>query len=212
MGIVPEDRPDQSSPARRTAFRVAVDMDGVLADLDGALRNRRHETRDSHGVARRVVDAVKEVLTTAGAEHVALWEEIRQVDSFWESLEETEPECVARLAKVAREHQWEVIFLTRRPEVTGDTSQRQTQRWLQARGFELPSVFVVQGSRGQIAAALDLHAVVDDDLENCLDVAALSNARPILVSRTTKRPALEGLNIEVVSTIDECLNALLALE
>ena len=64
----------------------------------------------------------------------------------------------------------------------------------------------------RFAAALDLHAVVDDNLENCLDVAALSNARPILVSRTTKRPAREGLKIEVVTTIEECLNALLALE
>ncbi len=37
---------------------------------------------------------------------------------------------------------------------SGATPQVQTQRWLESKGFRLPSVFVVQGSRGRIAAAL----------------------------------------------------------
>ena len=39
----------------------------------------------------------------------------------------------------------EIIFLTKRPESAGATAQVQTQRWLQSKGFALPSVFVVQG-------------------------------------------------------------------
>ena len=47
--------------------------------------------------------------------------------------------------------------------------------------FRCPSVFVVQRSRGKIAEALDLDAVVDDRPENCLDVALDSKAKPILI-------------------------------
>src|SRR5262249_37086601 len=158
---------------------------GVLADLEGALRSHRQNAQQRQGTAERAVNALKRIVTSASAEHSALWDEIRQRDAFWESLEETESGSVIRLAEVARDQHWDVICLTRRPEVAGDTAQRQTQRWLQARGFDLPSVYVVHGSRGQIAAGLDLDAVIDDDLENCLDVAATSNARAILVCRTS---------------------------
>ena len=67
---------------------------------------------------------------------------------------EIEPGAVGHLATLARERRWEVIFPTKRPESGGDTVQLQTQRWLEAKGFMLPSVFVVQGSRGLVADAL----------------------------------------------------------
>ncbi len=59
----------------------------------------------------------------------------------------------------------EVIVLTKRPETVGAIAQVQSQRWLEARGFTLPSVYVVQGSRGRIAASLGLDIVGD-----CLDI------------------------------------------
>ena len=58
--------------------------------------------------------------------------------------------------------------------------QRQSQRWLQRMGFPLPSVYVVHGSRGQIAKALQIDVVVDDRPENCLDVVLESQAGAIL--------------------------------
>ena len=64
-----------------------------------------------------------------------------------------------------------VIFLTSRPETRGDTAQAQSHRWLANKGFLQPSVFVVHGSRGKIAASLALDVIVDDRPENCLDVA-----------------------------------------
>ncbi|MGH9143751.1 MAG: hypothetical protein ACRD2I_21665, partial [Vicinamibacterales bacterium] len=106
---------------------------------------------------------------------------------------------------------WEVIFLTKRPETAGVTAQVQSQRWLENKGFALPSVFVVQGSRGRIAAALGLDFVVDDRPENCLDVVADSKARAILVWRTRDRrpPAtVKRLGIGVVKSVGDCLEIL----
>jgi len=140
-----------------------------------------------------------------------LWRHVRGIDSFWETLDECEPGIVARLASLAAAGRWEVIFLTKRPASAGDTSQLQSQRWLAAKGFALPSVFVVQGSRGLIAASLALDVVVDDRPENCLDVAVDSTARPILVWRRDAAsipPAARQLGIAVVSTVGECLDSL----
>jgi hypothetical protein len=70
---------------------------------------------------------------------------------------------------------------------------------------------VVQGSRGRIAAALDLHIVVDDRPENCLDVVVDSKARSILVWREDEKLVPAGtrrLGIGVVKTTAECLDIL----
>jgi len=140
-----------------------------------------------------------------------LWRHVETIENFWETLSETEPGVIARLAKTAAERRWEIIFLTKRPQTAGATAQVQSQRWLESRGFPLPSVFVVQGSRGRIAAALDLAIVVDDRPENCLDVVVDSNARAILVWRENEQQlpsAARRLGIGVVRTTSECLDIL----
>jgi hypothetical protein len=79
----------------------------------------------------------------------------------------------------------------------------------------MPSVFVVQGSRGRIADALDLHIVVDDRPENCLDVVVDSKARAILVWRDDEKrlpPATRRLGIGVVKSTAECLDILTAVD
>ena len=116
-----------------------------------------------------------------------LWRHVQSIDGFWESLHEIEPGIVARLAALSAERRWEVIFLTKRPETAGAIAQVQTQRWLQAHGFPLPSVFVVHGSRGRVAESLGLDFVVDDRPENCLDVIVDSKARAMLVWREDER-------------------------
>ena len=122
-----------------------------------------------------------------------LWRHVETIENFWETLTEIEPGAVARLAAVATERKWEVLFLTKRPASAGATSQMQTQRWLEAKGFALPSVYVVQGSRGRIAAALGLDFVVDDRPENCLDIVVDSKARAgTRVARRRKAAAHRG--------------------
>jgi hypothetical protein len=144
-----------------------------------------------------------------------LWRHVESIENFWETLDELEPGIVRRLGALARERRWEIIFLTRRPETAGATAQVQTQRWLESKGFPLPSVFVVRGSRGLIAASLDLHVVVDDRPENCLDVVVDSKARAILVARENQKAApvaTRRLGIGVVKTTAECLDILTEAE
>jgi hypothetical protein len=144
-----------------------------------------------------------------------LWRHVESIENFWENLREIEPGAVQRLADIATDRRWEVIFLTKRPESAGATSQVQTQRWLEARGFTLPSVYVVQGSRGRIAAALDLDFVVDDRPENCLDVVVDSKARAILIWREELEQvpaATKRLGIGMVTTVAECLDILTQLD
>lgn len=140
-----------------------------------------------------------------------LWDHVATIDNFWETLNEIERGSIARLAALAVTRRWEIIFLTKRPTSAGATSQVQSQRWLKAKGFPLPSVFVVQGSRGRIAASLALDIVVDDTPENCLDVVVDSKARAILVWRDERQlapAAAKRLGIGVVKSVDECLNIL----
>lgn len=175
-------------------LRIAFDMDGVFADMETAL-----------------ADHAEGLFGSAGR----LWDRVEAIENFWETLNEIEPGMVARLYALSIERRWEVIFLTRRGPTAGSTAQVQTQRWLEARGFALPSVYVVQGSRGQIAAALALDFVVDDRPENCLDVAIESKARPILIWRDEEnqlRAAIRRLGVGVARSVSQCLEILAQIE
>jgi hypothetical protein len=134
-----------------------------------------------------------------------------QYREFLESLQETEAGVIARLARLARARRWEVIFITQRPSSAGDTTQRQTTRWLVAHGFDLPSVYVVRGTRGKVAEALSLDVVVDDRPENCLDVKLESRARAILVWKDDNASLPQNakrLGLEPVASLGACLDLL----
>ena len=137
------------------------------------------------------------------------------IEDFWESLNEIEPGVISRLAGIAAERRWEIIFLTKRPQSAGATAQVQSQRWLESKGFDLPSVYVVQGSRGRIAAALGLDIVIDTRPENCLDVVVNSKARAFLVWRDAEKawpaPASRP-GIDVVKSVTECLDILTTVD
>ena len=186
-------------------LRIACDLDGVLADMESELARRAEVLFGRDGAASNLV------ATLSPSRQRRLWKHVQAVENFWETLAEHEPGIVQRLAAIAAEQRWDVIFLTKRPSSAGATAQIQSQRWLQSKGFPCPSVYVVRGSRGQVAAALELDVVVDDRPENCLDVIADSKARAILVWREPEQrmPAsARGLGIGVVRTMAECLDLL----
>jgi len=217
------------------SLRIACDLDGTLADMDAALQREAERLFgpdvDLHASpARRIESAedVEEEIAAAPsadgetstdnasrraltrAELRQLWSHVGQVNDFWVSLGEVEAGAVAKLAACAVRHRWDVIFVTQRPSSAGDTTQRQSQRWLQAHGFECPSVFVT-GSRGRVAHALSLDAVLDDRPDNCLDVITDSKATPFLVWRHRREslpPGVAQTRIQTVFSIGEALERL----
>ena len=106
---------------------------------------------------------------------------IESTPNFWTTLQPLDEGAVGRIHELMLRHRWEVFFITQRPFTEGETVQRQTQRWLVAQGFDLPSVLVLRGSRGAAAAALGLDYHVDDRPQNCVDVTADSKAKTILI-------------------------------
>jgi hypothetical protein len=202
-------------------LRVAFDVDGVVADLRSVLIR---EAEVLFGRALSIAPDVDEDRPLEGLNHrerKRLWHRIATIENFWETLEETEEGAVTRIAACASKCGWEVLFVTKRPATAGRSAQSQTQRWLCDRGFPLPSVYVVRRSRGAIAEALGLDAVVDDQMANCLDVVADSAARPVFLCRggdasvaavpagpAVTRPA----PVTLVKSIDECLEVLEAMD
>jgi hypothetical protein len=229
-------------------MRIAFDMDGVVADMDGALAKLAEEmfSRESRGKksgarpSRADADSTPLSPSPAAADRAAdadqatrhpafetytvlarltprqqtqLWKRVEETSDFWMKLDETESGVVARLWKLARERRWEVIFVTQRPKTNGQTVQIQTQRWLRKHGFDMPSVYTTRGSRGKIAAALSLDALVDDRLENCVDVATESRAWSICIARRVEDLAsmearARRMGIAVVPTVMEALGKL----
>jgi len=147
-------------------------------------------------------------LQLTGRQQMQLWDHVKKIENFWNTLPELEPGIISRIAKTSRARRWEVIFLTTRPSTAGDLVQLQSQRWLEANGFQYPSVFVVQRSRGKIADALALDAFVDDRPENCLDIAVESKAKVILVWHGNLADVPAGarrLGVQPVTTISEAM-------
>lgn len=217
------------------ALRIGFDLDGVLANMESELVRQAEvvfgeamtrklqgsattpEVADGEAATEPVPDNTPALsaLDMTSRQQRKLWRRVESIENFWETLEEIEPGVVARLAALATDRRWEIIFLTKRPESAGATAQVQSQHWLESKGFSLPSVYVVQGSRGRIAAALGLDIVVDDRPENCLDVVVDSRARAILVWRDDEKQlpaAARRLGIGVVHSVSECLDILTQID
>jgi hypothetical protein len=220
-------------------LRVGFDLDGTVADMYSALR-REAIALFGEEVLRAPVEsskpqeaasneqnpqpkaeddqtatlAIQELHLTARQQN-QLWDHVKKIENFWTSLPELEPGIISRIAKAAADRRWEVMFLTTRPSTKGELVQLQSQRWLEAHGFQYPSVYVVQRSRGKIADSLGLDAFVDDRPENCLDIAVESKARVILVWHGNLNDVPAGakrLGVRPVATISEALGLLEQLD
>jgi hypothetical protein len=187
------------------SLRVALDMDGVLADFRRAFRDTG--TPPDDGVAERGPMAPRDINRT--------WRAIGRTPQWWLGLTAYEPEQIERLYRISRERRWEIYFITTRPPSAGETPQFQTQWWLETQGFKLPSVLTVPGSRGELANALRLDLLIDDRLMNCMEVIASSQTKAIFLDRDNDvngRQQALGRGIAAVSTLREALDAVLAFE
>jgi beta-phosphoglucomutase-like phosphatase (HAD superfamily) len=207
-------------------LRVAFDLDGTVADMHAAMARVATEmfaNADPSGGpspdsaspnAEGELPSLADLNLTA-RQQAQLWNRVRKIENFWAGLPETEPGIIARIAQTAAARRWDVLFITTRPSAAGETTQLQSQRWLEAHGFPLPSCFVVTGSRGKVAEALTLDAVVDDRPENCLDVAVESKAKSILVWTADPRgvpPGAARIGVKVARSIGEAVDLLEKLD
>jgi hypothetical protein len=191
------------------SLRLGFDIDGVLTDFRTAFEAMaRGATRLAAAVDPE--EAGDEPLSTRAIKRV--WTVIKRTPNWWTKLAAYEPAQIARLYALTRQQRWEVVFLTRRPETAGDAVQFQTQWWLESHGFYLPAVVTVPGSRGDLANALRLDMIVDDQLHNCVDIVGASPAKAILVLRARDQQAIrqQAINrgIGVVSSLEEALDVL----
>lgn len=193
-------------------LRVAFDVDGVLADFQTAFRavaaRFTRRTTTEHWNPESIRGLTSREVNRA-------WAEIARMPQWWLGLEPYEADEIVRLYQKARERRWEVYFVTTRPPSAGETTQFQTQWWLETHGFHLPAVITVPGSRGELANALRLDVLVDDRLMNCLEVIAGSRTKAIHVLRENdvagREQALQS-GIAVVGTLRETIDALDELE
>ena len=163
------------------SLRIGFDIDGVIADFRSAFRATAREC-----LCREIPDTPTgaegaDALTPADIDRV--WQFIARESNWWMRVAPFEPSEVARLYALTRAARWEVFFLTKRPPSGGDTVQFQTQWWLEQQGFYLPSVVTVPGSRGDLANALRLDLVIDDQFVNCAEVIAASGTKAVLMLR-----------------------------
>jgi hypothetical protein len=201
--------------------RVGFDMDGVLADF---ARAYREVEASLFGGSASIETAAPDESNRPGVAEApeghyrarrhrndAVWAAIRATPDFWVALEPIEEGAVARLHALMLDRRWEVFFITQRPPTCGDTVQRQTQRWLVEQGFDLPSVLVIRGSRGAAAKALRLDYHVDDNPQNCMDIVADSDTKPILIVPAIFEGAIVNarkMGIGVAQRIGEALDIL----
>jgi hypothetical protein len=199
------------------SLRISFDLDGVLADFAAAFRQA--ELRLFGPAAGAGSDAPEpedeqqrqEQPARSTGRRDAIWRDIENTPDFWTTLQPLDPAAVARIHELSVRYRWEVFFLTQRPATAGETVQRQTQRWLVEQGFDLPSVIVLNGSRGRAIHALSIDYHVDDSTQHCLDVVADAAARTILVSPAASDGAVEGarkMGIAPAGTIAEALEIL----
>lgn len=190
------------------ALRVGLDMDGVVADFRSAFEAIAHGHASESPIDPKVGNFSDGDVRRA-------WTKILRTPNWWTTLQPYEPAQLARLYQMARQGGWEVVFMTKRPATAGEPIQFQTQYWLERNGFYYPGVVTVPGSRGELANALKLDAVVDDQLFNCIDVVTGSHAKAILLLRdrdqNTENLALTR-GIAVVHTLEESLDALQRLD
>ena len=118
--------------------------------------------------------------------------------------------AIARLAELADERGWEVLFITSRPQVgRPDRAAAEPALAPAPRLSDCRACYVVHGSRGRVAEALRLDVVIDDRPDNCLDVVLESKAGAILVwrgSESSVPASARRMGIGVVSTVDAALS------
>jgi hypothetical protein len=195
-------------------LRVGFDLDGVVADFRTAFLDAATDVLGPDAI-RRPTAPLPDFDAVSAADAKRVWRAITDTPNWWLGLKPYEPAQIARLYQLARRHRWEVSFLTSRIPTSGDSVQFQSQTWLEGHGFYMPAVVTVPGSRGEVANALRLDVVIDDQFLNCLEVVGASQAKAMLLlqvgDEVLEQQATER-GMGVVHRLEEAIEVLLHLQ
>jgi hypothetical protein len=197
------------------SLRLGFDVDGVLADFRAAFRSAAARIVHGNPDDFDAVSSPQSEVPLAPDDVRRVWDYIAKTPNWWMEIEAYEPDQIARLYGLTRSAGWEVFFMTKRPPSAGDSVQFQTQWWIERCGFYLPSVLTVPGSRGDVANALRLDLIVDDQIINCVEVVSASPCKAILMQRTPDTAARDhatSRGIGVVSTLADALGVMERLQ
>ena len=197
------------------SLRLGFDIDGVLANFQGAFRATALRLGTGNVGDVDASDSPEAGPPLSADDVRRVWNHIARTPNWWMEIEAYEPEQIARLYSLTRAAGWEVFFLTKRPPSAGDSVQFQTQWWIERFGFYLPSVLTVPGSRGEVANALRLDLILDDQLINCVEVVSASPTKAILMQRGPDGPARDhaiSRGIGVVATLSAALGVIERLQ
>jgi hypothetical protein len=161
-------------------LRLGFDLDGVVADFRTGFLDVAAGLLGRDSIKQRA-SPMPDLDAVSAAEAKQVWKVITETPNWWLGLAPYEPAQIARLYQLARRFRWEVSFLTSRIPTAGDSVQFQSQAWLETYGFYMPAVVTVPGSRGELANALRLDLIVDDQFLNCIEVVSASQAKAILI-------------------------------
>lgn len=195
-------------------LRIGFDIDGVVADFRTAFLDAATLVLGRDAI-QKSASPMPDVDAVSAADAKRVWRFIADTPNWWLALRPYEPAQIARLYQLARRFRWEVSFLTSRIPCAGDSVQFQSQTWLEAHGFYMPSVVTVPGSRGEIANALRLDVVIDDQFLNCLEVVGASQTKAMLILRigdaSLEQQATER-GIGIVHCLEEVVELLIQLQ
>jgi hypothetical protein len=195
-------------------LRVGFDLDGVVADFRTAFLDAAATLLGRAAISKPAAP-MPDLDAVSPSDAKRVWKVITDTPNWWLTLAPYEPAQIARLYQLTRRFRWEVSFLTSRIPTAGDSVQFQSQSWLESQGFYMPAVVTVPGSRGEIANALRLDVVIDDQFLNCVEAVGASQAKAILLLRVgdslLEQQATER-GIGVVNRLEEVIDVLLQLQ
>lgn len=164
--------------------RIGVDVDGVLADFNGAFIDRVIEVTGRDLFPPRPFDIptwnYPEYYGYTTDELNKVWKSIEQDVLFWQRLPQY-GDAAEALDYLHARMRWcgdDVYFITSRP---GLLAKQQTETWLRSRDFPHPTV-LISSAKDLCADALKLTVYIDDRWENAYKVAQ-TNARTFLMTR-----------------------------